>query len=436
MSLPKLVASFVDWLFLPPAYTPLMLRCLGILALPMGLIVYTWTRGGPGPITVAAWRTGGNMWQFPMPQEGFANVWFIAALIAAIALIAGGLNRVRKWLVGFLFFSMFYFASRDLMSSSPHYIVVECCFLFAMLLDCSKRSPTRRLIQLTVFGVYFLSAVNKLLVCYWMSGDSLRSVFELLIVEKSFLHGLAGVDLGPQWLWMLLSWSVVLLEGFLAFALFSRRYRKWAILVGVIFHGLITVLIEPILTLFWGIMAVGWLAFGEENEWPILNRANADKKATAEGEAKAEDENSAQMRKHPILIVLSILYLCVVFGVPLRTFFWAGRPIHLQTSFERMPWSYHMFAIGGDVTKSVKIEWIDAGGVVHVMPPEGRLAKAYTDNEAYAIVNYIFDKNKDAKSVRVELCTDLRNGRAMQRKVVTADRRTYEKEPTVEVFNE
>lgn len=444
MSTSKLFKSFVEWLLLPPAYTPLIVRCLGLLALPMGLIVYTWTRGGPGPTSVAAWRIGGNMLQFPMPEQAFANVWFVAGIISCIALIVGS---SRKWIVGFLFLSMFYFASRDLMASSPHYIVLECCYLFAILLDCKGRSPSRRLIQLTVFGVYFISAVNKALVIYWMSGDSLRSVCERLMQVKPYLAGLGGIDLGPQWVWMLLSWSVVALEGFIAFALFSRRFRKWALWLGCVFHVLISVLIEPILTLFWGIMAIGWLAFGDENEWPVLNRLNGKKateKAKGEEEAKAEEDAGAQGRQeelsaksksHPIVVVLSIFYLCVVFGVPLRTFFWAGRPIHLQTSFERMPWSYHMFAIGSDVTKSVKIEWTDESGELHSMPAAGRLATAYTDNEAYAIVNYIFDHNANVKSVRIELETSLRNGRATQRKIVTADCRTNLKEPLVEIFN-
>ncbi|MDP3510671.1 MAG: hypothetical protein Q8T09_22080 [Candidatus Melainabacteria bacterium] len=403
----KVVQSYLNWLYLSPGKTDLIRRLTGVLAIPMLAIIWTWQRGGPGPINVPAWRIGGMFLEPPAPPEVLTNIVFVCACLAGLALLVG---LKKKWLVALIFCTFVYYAPRDLIASSPHYIMLEASFLFALLLDSSSYSPTRRMIQISIFSCYFLSAVNKIINPAWMSGDSLWSIGFDVGMEKPFYSCLTQL---PMTFWCVSSWLVAFWELAIAFALFSDRWRKWAIVTGILFHTAVCVVIEPVLLLFAAVMWVGWLAY-------------LPAKTTV-------PSNVVPDRRYSTM--LATLYLLVIFAVPLRCFFWSGRPVQLQSSFDRMPWSFHMFAIGSDKPETVTVRWKDSSAVWHDFPVNGRFKKASTDNEMYAIINYVFSTEDGVKEVDISLTNKIRNGQLMQHKSVNAKAPTFVVEPKVVISN-
>jgi hypothetical protein len=409
----KDVQTYLNWLYLSAGRTDLIRRLTGILAIPMLSIVWTWQGGGPGPINVPTWRIGGLFLEPPSPPEMLTNMVFASACLAALALVLG---MKKKWLVALIFSTFVYYAPRDLIASSPHYIILEVSFLFALLLDNSgsssnsSYSPTRRMIQISIFSCYFLSAVNKFINPAWISGDSLWSVGFDVGMAKPFYSYLTQL---PMIFWCVSSWLVAFWELAIAFALFSDRWRKWAIVTGVLFHTAVCVVIEPVLILFAAVMWVGWLAYLPDKTQTLSN-------------VLPEQRYSA---------MLATLYLLVIFAVPLRCFFWSGRPVQLQSSFDRMPWSFHMFAIGSDKPQMVVVRWKDSAAVWHDFPVTGRFKNASTDNEMYAIVNYVFSTEDGVKEVDISLTNKIRNGQLMQHKSVNATAPTFVVEPKVIISN-
>ena len=76
-----MIQAYLDWLFLPRALTDVIRRLVGFIAIPLLLIVWVWEKGGPGPITVPAWRIGGLLLQPPaLPEPITHSILIIAAL--------------------------------------------------------------------------------------------------------------------------------------------------------------------------------------------------------------------------------------------------------------------------------------------------------------------------------------------------------------------
>lgn len=102
----------------------------------------------------------------------------------------------------------------------------------------------QRLIQLQVSIVYFFAALHKLHPMY-LRGEILGSLLEDDLVEGTsgdVLGGMFGEEalagfVGMSWPMIAASWFTVASEFFLAFALWFRRTRPFAILLGLALHG-------------------------------------------------------------------------------------------------------------------------------------------------------------------------------------------------------
>ena len=435
-----MIQAYLDWLFLPRALTDVIRRLVGFIAIPLLLIVWVWEKGGPGPITVPAWRIGGLLLQPPALPEPITNSIFIVAALAGLAVAFGIKNRI---LLAYLLITLAYFSARDLVASSPHFIMLEMCFIVALLLDQSQSSPTRRLIQLSVFSCYFLAGFNKVIDSAWMSGDSLQTTFfEAAQVHPEFSF-LATIDHG---LVTLLSLSLAIWEILIAFALFSGKWRKWAIISGILFH-LSTLLLDPLLILFGSVMGIGYLAYFPPKASGLTSAELPTEAATDEVEPEVEPSegeksqssvqagemivNSGTTSRGLVVPILATLYIVVIFAVPLRSHFWLGRPAQLQTSYDFMPWSFHLFDAGANKVQDIEVRWLDSSSQWHEFPISGRLKHASGDNDIYAMINHIFATQTGVKQVHVELVNVIRQGKLQQKKSCTTSVPTFVREPSI-----
>lgn len=168
----------------------------------------------------------------------FVGLW----MVAAIMFLLGGLTRIAGFALVFL---QAYALAQDEQYYSNHlYLLSILCFLLAIggggarwSIDAWLRGdrPTTvaawpailMMCQLTI--VYFFAAVSKLNLVY-LSGSVLNAHFARN----------AWIDWPDVWrVWWVfapMAWGAVLGELFLAFALWSRRWRGQAARFGVIFH--------------------------------------------------------------------------------------------------------------------------------------------------------------------------------------------------------
>ena len=264
------MANFLHWLYLPDGHLPLISRLVGWLSLPIGIVVWFWSHAGqpgpyyPQPFNVPAWRIGDYLLDPPLPPEA-ANIAIFALFAgAALALILG---QRRRFLYVYMAAVLAYYTAHEWFVCCFFWVLIDFCFLVALSTSEPKAaSPARRLIQITLASCYIFSVLQKLFYSDFWQGISLEAFFyDGFAVTPIFKNLIVSHPL-PQIFWKSASIFLLFGEALIGVGLFFRQTRMLACALGVILHGGIIVVMEPIIAIFSLEMWTGYLAFFEKEK--------------------------------------------------------------------------------------------------------------------------------------------------------------------------
>jgi hypothetical protein len=388
--------KFTDWLYLPDGLVPIISRLVGLISLPIGFIVWFFTHSGcgsgpyPGPFNVPAWRFGSHLLALPLPPEPVNAVIFLLFALAAILLVLG---KGYRPLYIYMATVVAYYSSRDFFVCMLHWVLLDFLFLVALSFRAknkNERSPSRRLIQLTLCFCYLFGVLQKLFYPDFWQGISLEATFyDGYGVSAPFKDFFLKFPL-PMSFWCASSIFLMLSETFLGLGLFFKRTRILACILGFILHGGILVTMDPVLAIFSIEMWTGYLAFFEGTYKNIQNQNQTQQQNQA-----AEPGPVSRIKT-----ALSLAFIALMILMPLRIYYLPGPPNDLLTLFERTPWGFGMFLMRQKV-EQLDIAFDDTQGNTHTVPVFGRMHTASNDNELLSIAAYVLKNNPGAKSIRI-----------------------------------
>lgn len=179
----------------------------------------------------------------------------VAVVVAAIALVFNRYVRTACLIIGaVILFSIL--SSRMYYQNNRLY-----AGLVLLLLGLYHRDIGARLVQLQVILMYFGAALNKLLEVDWRNGHffaTWAAVSPYHTLYSSAAHLLPGA-----WLYILMGWSVILVEFVIAAAFAIPRFRPFAIWLAVGYHTSLLVVAGRTFGLFWFSLLASYLAFVE-----------------------------------------------------------------------------------------------------------------------------------------------------------------------------
>ena len=377
----RLSVSFTDWFFLPEGKVGLIRRLTAITLLPSLFWIWRAVQGLDGPYRIPTWRFGDFLLELPVPDGMILNSIFIVTMLLTVALIFG---VKRKLFVVIPTIVLTYFISCDLAALRPHYITMAYIFMVAL---CFHRegtdSLTRRIIQLGIATCYGFASIQRLLASDHLTGLSFKYTvgtgWACNDLFKSLFQNLYDVS----WLWSPFTISVLLLEVFLTFAFFFKKTRKIALVLGLLLHLSIAFTMTPFLVFYSLIMITGYLAFFE-------------------GKASQSSVESDAVSRNRKDLIPGLLFISLMFIIPLRSYFWFDRDRSLVTMIDRDPWSFHMFLYRYQ-TKGITIKYEDKNGNWIDLPPVGRMLTTAGDNDICALVGYIFKTKAEARACIVDV---------------------------------
>lgn len=314
-----------------------------------------------------------------------------------------------------------YFGSLDLSLASSHYVVLLFCCFIALLFDKPGSSPARRLIQVSTAICYGATVLQKLTFPGFINGDSLAAFArEEWVMRPFLLHFISRVN-PPHEFFCALSLAVMLVEGFLCFALFFRKTRTLAIFTGILLHASMAIVMNvgSTIVVFSLTMMASYLAFLEPKErasQPPENHVHQD-------DLLVRNHRAQQVRRRlgTSLMALALLGLWLI--LPLRIYFWPGHPVSSLTLQDRRPWTFDMFVVDNSV-RDVRVSYVDSSGTVHQVMPVGRMHYAQSDNELYALAQYVQHTHPDAERIAVEAVIGFNQRRWLQ-KTLRKEKKTY-----------
>jgi hypothetical protein len=387
--------KFLSWLYLPDAYTPIISRMVGLLSLPIAVVIWFWTHAGvpgdlyPQPFNVPAWRIGHFILDLPLPSEPLNYIIFGIFVLCALLLVAG---KKFRFLYIYMAAVLAYYASREWFVCCFFWVLLDFLFLVALSTRAGapdERSPCRRLIQIALATCYLYSVLQKYLYPDFWQGISLESYFHDGFAVTPFFRDFIVQHPLSISTWQACAVVVTVGEAFIALGLFFKKTRVAACLLGIILHGGIIVLMDPIISIFSLEMWSAYLAF-------------FDKKPTSGDSAEGADAatGAASAAAHPLKTAFSIAFIALMLLMPARIYWLPGPPNDLLTLFDRTPWTFGMFLMRQKVD-SLEIAYDDAGGQTHTLPVSGRMKTISNDNELIALANYVRQKNPAATSIRI-----------------------------------
>lgn len=400
---------FIEWLYLPSAYMGIVRRLVGLNALAIAMICYVWSRGGPGPYIIPAWRIGSHMLEVPLPPDIVANSLLSLVGISGCCMMWGFKNKIFPLICALV---IGYFASIDWVIAGSHYNVMEWVMLVALLFDSEGRNPSRRIIQLNIFLCYFITSVQRACFPDFHAGYSMQTMFADGWAFNNTWRDILHLQSLPHSFWEGLSWFTIFFEFYLCFGLLFKRTRLSALILAALFHLAIVIFLDRLLLVFSITMWAGLLTYvDKKSEEPLLTQP-------------VTLTNAVQRQAG---IALAFMLFLVLF--PLRIFLY-DRPIDKLSFFDRSPWSFCMF-LARQETDRLLVQYQDAQGVWHTEPNRGRMGRISSDNELYGIGNWIFRTHPDAVKARIE--NDIiMNGRLRQNKVLERDRNDHDKQVQVQ----
>ncbi len=461
---PIIWQRFVDWLYTPNDFLGLTRRLTGLEALFVLMVVWVWSHGCPGPVNVPAWRLGPHLLTLPMPPEPITRTAFCMGVVAAIAMIVGLSSKLWPLILALV---IGYYGSVDWVACGLHFIVLEWIMLVAFLFERPGRSPTRRLIQYSIVACYFFTATQKALFPDFLAGWSLETIFGDGWSLGSAWRGVLPVEKFGHLFWVLLSWFTILIEYYFAIALCFPKTRKVAVTTAIFFHGGISVFLDKFISIFSLVMWAGLTTFIDKDrsqpnsEEPaglfgkLGSSFNKFVNAISQRQERLEKTLDAlavsmkldrfvkkkslhrELETSPVQLtpwikvqsLMAFVLLAMMTLIPIRVYFFPGRPYDKLSFFDRSPWSYCMY-LARQETSKLDVTYQDEQGNWHpyvINKKKDRWGRISCDNETYALANYVFSVQPDAKRVRIEN-EILLNGHLPQAKVLERDRNDHDKE--------
>ncbi|HEY9683740.1 MAG TPA: hypothetical protein V6C86_19320 [Oculatellaceae cyanobacterium] len=449
---------FVDWLYLPNSFIGLTRRLAGLEGVFILVIVWVWAHGGPGPINVPAWRIGPHLLHLPAPPEEITRTLFVLAGCSSIAMMLGSAFKLWPFILAGV---IGYFGSMDWMASGCHFIVLEWLMLLALLLERPGRSPTRRLIQVSTVLCYFYTATQKALFPDFVAGYSFETMFGDGWSLGSAWKGILPVEHFGHGFWVFLSLFTIAIEYLFVFGLCFPRTRRVTLLCAIFFHLGIAVFLDKFISIFSLCMCACLSTFIDEPSAAEIESGGKSSLLSryfvaftvwvkrmqvffynfARGQhlgflvqdpAKEEAERSKPLRLTGAVRLqsaFSLLLLSMMVLIPLRVYYYPGRPLDKLSFFDRSPWSYCMY-LARQETSRLEAQYQDEHGNWHTHPidkKKERWGRVTGDNELYALADYVFAVHPEARRVRIE--SDIvMNGRLPQEKTLERDRDDHDKE--------
>jgi len=370
--------SFRDWLYLGEGRVGLIRRLTALCCLPSLLLVWNWSRGVGGPYIVPAWRFGDTFLAPPLPPAPFNAFIFILTAASCLWLFLGGKKKIFVLLPTLV---LAYYCSVERVAFMCHFVVMIFIYMVALCFHHEKsRSATRRIIQLAVAGCYGFAVLGRLTSPTHLSGLSFKYAVGTgwaanhLFVD--FYKYLGTID----WIWMPFSLLVIVLEIFLCLGFFFKKTRKIAFLLGVLLHVGIAITLTESLIIYSLIMITGYLAFFDGQE---------------ETEPQAKPPASLET-------ALAVAFLVMMAAIPLRIYFYPGRPASTLCLTDKEPWTFHMFMLKQD-TIDVTVRFKDEGGTWHKVPIKGRMQYTSADSDLYSMIAYLFRVHPEARAVEAKI---------------------------------
>ncbi|MBS2007008.1 MAG: hypothetical protein JST01_08205 [Cyanobacteria bacterium SZAS TMP-1] len=410
--------KFTDWLYLDEGLIPILSRLVGLISLPIAAVVWFFAHSGcglepyPQPFNVPAWRFGTYLVPVPLPPEPLNLIVFGLFALAAVALIAG---KAHRPLYIYMAAVLAYYCSRDFFVCMLHWILLDFLFLVALAFRTQGRpSPARRLIQLTICSCYIFAVIQKIFYPDFWLGLSLEANFyDGFAVTSPFKAFFIQHQL-PMSFWQASSILLLVLETFVAIALFFKQTRIAACILGIFLHGGILMMMDPILSLFSLEMWLGYLAFFPGNK-------------------KVENTTDGTARP-PLQTAFSLVYIAVLIIMPMRIYFLGGPPPELLTLFERTPWTFGMFLMR-QKQEQIEMAFEDEKGERHSLEATGRMKTASNDNELISIAQYILKNNPGAKEISINDSIIVNERRRVLRTLVWRNPGQAGSEPQISVTN-
>lgn len=373
--------NLANWFYLPEGRVSLIRRLTAVTLIPSLFWIWRACQGLDGPYRIPTWRFGDFLFELPVPEGVILNSIFIVTMLASTALIFGAR---QKFLVVIPTFVLIYFTSCDLAALRPHYVTMAIIFMVALSFHKEGGpSITRRIIQLGIASCYGFASIQRLFASDHLSGLSFKytvgSGWACNDLFKGFFQNLYSVD----WLWAPITLAVLSLELFLTFGFFFRKTRKIALILGLLLHISIAITMTPFLAFYSLIMITGYLAFFEGRNIVENN--------------ESENVDFAQRKE----MIPGLVFIALMFIIPLRSYFWLDRDRSLVTMIDRDPWSFHMFLYRYQ-TKEVTIKYQDKEGNWIMVPPVGRMVTTAGDNDIHALIGYLFKSKPEAKACLVD----------------------------------
>lgn|GEM_PF-6505506 len=94
------------------------------------------------------------------------------------------------------------------------------------------------LCQLQVLIVYVISAIYKWQSIEWMQGTALQNI---LLIDEYSMPYLQNMVCEFSWLFKLLTWAALLYQTLFPVLIFAKKWNKYVVLIGVIFHLFIAI---------------------------------------------------------------------------------------------------------------------------------------------------------------------------------------------------
>jgi hypothetical protein len=210
------------------------------------------------------------------------RIYFAATAVIALLLTLGWHTRVMSVLFYLTFLSIH---QRNIVTCSGADALVMIMTFYIMLSPCgaaysldarraSRRRGTlaeplivpwaQRLIQLQIAVIYFNTAVLKCNGENWLNGTAIHYVLNNIEVGRFRLDPLSQYPLAIN----VLTYGAILIEFALAFFLWFRETRPWAILGGLALHG--SILLTVNVPIFGELMSACYLTFLGPEELDLI----------------------------------------------------------------------------------------------------------------------------------------------------------------------
>ncbi len=132
---------------------------------------------------------------------------------------------------------------------------------------------------------------------------------------------------------------------------------------------------------------------------PSEEQTDIDGQADVNEQADIEAQTDTAPQRH-LQANLALLFAVAMFLVPARIYFWPDRPCSTLNFFDRSPMVFAMFLMR-QKTKSMIVRYAAADGIWHELPLTGRMDSASSDNDLYALTNYLFASNEKIQRIQI-----------------------------------